>query len=299
MRREKILLSMLDPAGRGLEIGAGYNPMFPKERGFRVETVDHLSGEDLRRKYREMGQDTSRIEEVDYVWRGEPIDQLVPHHGAYDFILASHVIEHMPDVLGFINSCDRLLNDRGVAVAVVPDRRFCFDAFRPIASTGDLLQAHLERRTRHPPGKVFDQSAYQAQRRGRITWRRRTLGRIALCGDPEAARKALEQAEASDEYVDAHGWQFVPSSFRLILHDLHAAGLTPMKEVAFHDLHGRAHEFFVSFARWGAGCPVDRATLCRRILYEERAGLDDFWNSAVSFFSTALSAGRRLVGLGS
>lgn len=298
MRRETIVLPMLDPGGRGLEIGAGYAPMFPKAKGFRVETVDHLGGEDLRRKYREIGKDASCVEEVDHVWRGEPLDELVPHHGAYDFIYASNVIEHMPDVLGFINSCDRLLNDKGVAVVVVPDKRFCFDALRPIASTGDIVQAHLERRTRHPEGKVFDQVAYEAQRRGHGIWRRRTLGPIRLRGDLEAARNALERASAASEYLDTHGWQFVPSSFRLMLHDLHATGLTPMKEVAFHDPRGQGHEFFISFARWGPGCPLDRATLCRRVLYEQRAGLDDFWNSAVSFLQTALSAGRRLVGLG-
>lgn len=107
----------------------------------------------------------------------------------------------------------------------------------------------------------------------------------------------LEQAAASADYVDVHGWQFVPSSFRLALLDLHAAGFTPMKEVAFHDLRGRRDEFFVALARWGAGCPVDRATLCKRILREQRAGLDDFWTTARGLLSTAVAAGRRLIGL--
>jgi SAM-dependent methyltransferase len=297
MSREKDILSMLEPSGRGLEIGAGYNPMFPKRKGFRVETVDHASAEELVRKFREMGIDASRVEEVDYVWRGEPLHELVPHHGAYDFIFASHVVEHMPDMVGFINSCDRLLNDRGIVLLAVPDKRYCFDALRPIASAGDVIQAHLEGRKRHPPGKVFDHTAYYAFRRGRNDWRRRTFGRIAPRSEAiEEARKELERAMAAGEYIDVHGWQFVPSSFRLILKDLHLIHLTPMKEVAFLDARGERNEFYISFARWGRGCPLDRTTLCRRILYEQRAGVDGLGNSLWALVTSRLAAAARSAG---
>jgi len=295
--RDQVILSMLDPSGRGLEIGASHSPMFPKAGGFRVETVDHLPSEELRRKYRDMGVDTSRIEEVDHVWRGEPLDELVRARGAYDFIFASHVLEHLPDPLSFLNACDSLLCERGVLVVAVPDKRFCFDAFLPLASAGDLLQAHLERRKRHPPGTLFDHAAYRAERRGQDAWRQRTLGPIELAGTTDEARREAERAASSAEYLDTHGWQFVPSSFRLALRDLHAAGLTPMREVAFSDPRGQRHEFFVSMARRGPGCPVDRATLCRRVLREQRAGVDDIWTSALGLLSALWAAGRRLLRL--
>jgi SAM-dependent methyltransferase len=285
---------MLDPRGRGLEIGPSYNPMFPKRDGFRVETVDHATAEELARAYRALGQDPSRIEEVDYVWRGEPLHELVPHPGAYDFVFASHAIEHVPDLLGFLDSCDRLLNEGGRVVLAVPDKRWCFDALRPIASTGDLIQAHLERRRRHPPGKVFDHHAYYAQRRGRDSWRRRTFGPIALRREGlEEARRALERAMASEEYLDVHGWQFVPSSFRLVLEDAHALGLTPMREVAFVDPRGERNEFYVSLARWGRGCPLGRAALCRRILREQREAVDGPVNSLRALIAAKTSAAAR------
>jgi hypothetical protein len=40
--------------------------------------------------------DTSRIEDVDYVWRGDSMLDVVPtaEHGTFDAFIASHVIEH-------------------------------------------------------------------------------------------------------------------------------------------------------------------------------------------------------------
>lgn len=264
---------MLNPKGRGLEIGPGYNPLFPKTQGYTVETVDHAPADELRRKYREMGQDPSLIEEVDHIWKGGPLDDLVRQPGAYDFIFASHVVEHIPDVLGFINACDRLLNDTGVLVLVVPDKRYCFDVFRPIASTGDIIQAHLDRRERHLPGKIFDHFAYLTVRNGAPTWDKWSNGPATfLLPSLEDARVKLEASNS--DYVDAHGWQFVPSSFRLILNDLDAIGLTQMKEVAFHDSDGHACEFFISLSRSGRGCSLDRLSLCHRILYEQKVGHD-------------------------
>ena len=274
MSRKDDALSLLDPRGRGLEIGAGYAPFFPKAKGHRVESVDHASADELRRKYAELGQDTSRIEEVDYVWRGEPLDEVVPHHGAYDYIFGSHVLEHLPDPVAFFNACDRLLKPSGVLVLIVPDKRYCFDVFRPIASTGDLVQAHLEKRRRHPPGKVFDNTAYYARKDGDETWETsRHPGRAELYESLETAKGRLRRAVESEEYIDVHGWQFVPSSFRLAICELHALGLTPMREVRF--LHRwRRPEFYVSLSRSGAGCPLGRLELCRRVLAEQRRPFD-------------------------
>ncbi len=41
---------------------------------------------------------------------------------------------------------------------------------RPLSSTGDVLQAHLEKRTRHPAGRIFDEVAYNVLRGGALAW---------------------------------------------------------------------------------------------------------------------------------
>src|SRR5690606_33473322 len=125
--RRAILLSMLDRDGRGLEIGPSHNPVAPKREGFRVEVVDHADRATLVGKYRGHGVDVDLIEDVDFVWSGESYAELTGKSSHYDWIIASHVIEHVPDLVGFVKACAEVLHDGGVLALAVPDKRFCFD----------------------------------------------------------------------------------------------------------------------------------------------------------------------------
>lgn len=100
-RVEKLLLG-IDASSLGIEIGPGYNPILPKAKGYNVKNVDHASAEDLRKKYKAIGVDVSNIEEVDYIWAGEKLGDLIDNSGEIEFIIASHVIEHAPDFVDFI-----------------------------------------------------------------------------------------------------------------------------------------------------------------------------------------------------
>ncbi len=54
------------------------------------------------------------IEEVDFVWLGELLHELVGCQQSYDWIIASHVIEHSPDLIIFLVECESLLKPDGV-----------------------------------------------------------------------------------------------------------------------------------------------------------------------------------------
>ena len=113
MDRKQLLLSLLDLSGVGLEIGPGYNPLVPKSSGGRIETLDHASAAELREKYRsKVGIDLSWVKEVDYISDGRPLVEIINKRCHYDYIVASHVIEHTPDMLGFLKDCETLLKRR-------------------------------------------------------------------------------------------------------------------------------------------------------------------------------------------
>jgi predicted SAM-dependent methyltransferase len=156
MNRFQKITASLDTSGKGLEIGPSHNPILPKRDGYDVETVDHLDQQGLIEKYRDHGIDLSRIEPVDYVWTGGSLLELVGDRQRYDWIVAAHVIEHVPDVVGFLQQCLALLKPDGVLSLVIPDRRYSFDYLRFPSSVGSLLQAHLEKRKRHSPGQLVD-----------------------------------------------------------------------------------------------------------------------------------------------
>ena len=52
-----------------------------------------------------------------------------------------HVLEHLPDPIGFFQSLERVLT-RPACFVRVPDKRVCFDFFKPLSLTGELLDAH-------------------------------------------------------------------------------------------------------------------------------------------------------------
>jgi SAM-dependent methyltransferase len=278
MTRNELLLSMFDPSGIGLEIGAGFNPLLPKAAGYRVETFDHATADQLRDKYSaDPNVDVTRIEEVDYVADGRPIADVVGKPGHYDYIVASHVIEHTPDMLGFLKDCETLLNQAGTLVLAVPDKRRCFDLLQPLTSTGMILQAHDERRIRHPPSALFDVIAYNLLRDGLSDWGKGHAGRLTYVRDLAAAYRLFDDVRGSSAYIDTHAWRFTPSSFRLIVNDLWVIGEIALRERAFY--RSDIHEFYIALSRSGQGCLLDRVSLVRMIVAEHQEmipGPEDF-----------------------
>lgn len=270
MTREDVLKSMFDPAGRGLEIGPGYNPLLPKRAGYRVETADYTDADGLRAKYTGNPHvDINAIEDVDHVIRAGGLFSAVGNLEAYDYIVASHVIEHIPDPIRFLRDCEKMLRRGGVLVLAVPDKRHCFDVFQPLTSVGQWLQASVDRRERPPLGAILDDRVWNALRGGAIGWAPSDAGDLSFVLDLAAAKEAFKADRVSADYIDVHVWRFVPSSFRLMVNDLHALGEIGLRESAFRDSVG--NEFYICLSRAAGGCPVDRLTLARQMLREQAA----------------------------
>ena len=225
--RQRFVRRYAPKPGPGLEIGPSFNPLAPKAAGFAVDILDHADAATLRAKYRDAGVRLEHIEEVDYVWRGEPLSQTIGRRGCYDWIIASHVIEHTPDLLGFLLECQALLRDNGRLILVLPDKRYCFDHFRSLTSTGEALDAHHLALVRPSPGRVFDHYANAVAKGGRrvLAWHRGAPGTLQFVHDLAGAGEAWRQAKAGDDYLDVHNWRFTPASFRLLIDDLHELGL--------------------------------------------------------------------------
>ena len=229
MDREERLFSMFDASGFGLEVGPSYNPLLPKSK-YRVETIDHADAATLRKKYHD---NASQIEEVDYVSDGGGMLDTIGQAARYDFIVASHVIEHMTDVVRFLQDCEQLLKPGGTLVLAVPDKRYCFDALRPISTVGQALQAHAESWTRHPPSIQYDSEAYAVHTKsGAIVWIEPDMEDLKLMRSPQAGKRVVDAL--SGDYRDAHGWVFTPTSFRYLIKTLQGLGYINLGEVAFY-----------------------------------------------------------------
>lgn len=250
MSREDKALYGLDRSGLGLEIGPSHNPIAPKRQGFNVHVLDHLDAAQLREKYarhEKLGVDVGRIEEVDFVWSGLSLADTIGAKSCYDWIIASHVIEHVPDLVSFLRQCESLLKPGGKLALVIPDKRYCFDCLSGVTSTGELLDAYAEKRTRPSPGKVFDHIARASRRGAAVAWARGAPGELEFIHEFAQAREMWSRAAATSEYIDVHCWRFTPASFHLLLSDLQGLGLTDLG--VLHVFPPAGCEFYVTLGR--------------------------------------------------
>ena len=119
--------------GRGVEIGALWRK-FPVHPKVRVWYVDRDTTDALNVHYSEVERPLMKPDVVaDAV-------QLPFRPGSLDFLIASHVLEHLQFPLAALEEWYRLLAPGGVLLLRVPDKRFTFDVKRQRTPLTHLLQ---------------------------------------------------------------------------------------------------------------------------------------------------------------
>lgn len=241
MDRITRLLAGATRSTRILEIGPSHAPIAPRAAGWNTRIVDHAGAEALREKYRALGVDPAAIEEVDFIATGDPLDSVIPsaHHGGFDLVIASHVIEHIPDFAGFFKSLESILAPAGTISLAVPDKRYCFDALKPVTNTGDILAAAAT--PIHGLRTVWSQRAYSVFYDGQGAWGQHPVSAATFTNTFDEARAVWEAWRPDAAYEDFHAWHFMPAAFALVILELgllglidwHIAGITPAEGCEF------------------------------------------------------------------
>lgn len=258
---------------RGIEIGPSLRPCAPKKEGYQVEIVDHMDREALIEKYAAMGLDTSAIEEVDYVWSGTSYTELTGKRDYYDYCIASHVIEHVPDFIGFISDISCMLKDGGILSLAVPDKRFTLDHFRMVTGTGKMVDDHLQPGRLGSVGTLVDYGLHVVRRGDATAWARikdRWLPKdYKKIHAREEVRELYDNTVANPVYHDIHQYVFTPSSFRLLIKELLFLGFIDMDIDTLYDT--TTEEFIVLMRKTSE--PVllsqeEHFSLCRKVAAE-------------------------------
>jgi Methyltransferase domain len=284
--RAAILLAPVPQSAQIIEIGPSYNPIAPKAEGWNTKTIDYTTREKLMAHYcGQPGVDVNRIEEVDFIWTGGMLSDAVPTvlHGTFDAFIASHVIEHTPDLIAFLNAAAVLLRSDGTVVLAIPDKRYCFDYFQPLSTTGQVLAAHAENRSRHTSRMAFDHVAYVVKNGGVGAWSQHPVRDLSFFHSIEEAQKffASTHRKEGQDYVDLHNWRFTPASFELVMLELAQLGETDWRVDRITPASGC--EFFAWLRRGGAAVARSlseaelnskRLTLLKRTLLETKEQID-------------------------
>ena len=218
---------------------------FPRATA-EFDYVDQASTEDLRRRYTDdPNVAIDKIVAVSHVWKGDDLAQVVGGCARYDYAIASHVIEHIPDPLGWLEQLFQVLRPGGIVSLAVPDKRFTFDYFREITPPADLLEAYWERRRRPTPRQVFDLYAHAVHVSAAAAWERSFHpGELPRWNSLEVAMVKAERAR--DEYVDCHCTVWTPEALLQCLRLFTALDLLAFDPVSFHYTQKYEFEFFLT-----------------------------------------------------
>ncbi|MCZ6689420.1 MAG: class I SAM-dependent methyltransferase [Planctomycetota bacterium] len=124
--------------GRGLEIGAFTRPTRLRAAVAQAIYVDCVDAETVRRVSPEY--EDERLVAPDVLVPGETLKGI--DDASQDFVISSHVLEHMEDPLGALSEWHRVLVPGGDLFLAIPDMRFTFDRTRPRTTLAHLIQDH-------------------------------------------------------------------------------------------------------------------------------------------------------------
>jgi SAM-dependent methyltransferase len=248
-RRRERLLGFLDvTVGRGLEVGPLYSPLVLKGEA-DVRYVDVQDTSALRAYYESDGSvPVERIVDVDVALyadgRLRSIAGATADLGRFDWVVASHVVEHVPDLIGWLADLADVLADDGRLALVVPDRRYCMDACRHASTVGEILLAHESRDQRPSVRAVYDYFSEAVAVTAHDAWRGARPGPADRLYDDSRVRAELARHQNTDEYIDCHVWTFTPADFVERLATLASLGLldfvvddvlsTPVSDLEFY-----------------------------------------------------------------
>jgi hypothetical protein len=242
----------------GLEIGPLASPVVAKEAG-RVLYVDHADAGELRDKYRRDPHMSTRLDSIVGVDRvikpGHSLTETLRGDVPFDYIIASHVIEHIPDVVGWLDELAGLLKPGGVLSLVIPDKRYTFDINRAPTDISALVDAHLLAATRPSPAQMYD--FFSRAINGVVDRTAVWAGTADYSGvvrsdyeDPDvAAYDFCQQMLATNDFVDVHCHVFTPASFLDILEKLVTLGLLRFEVSQLFPTEHDTLEFYVCLRR--------------------------------------------------
>jgi SAM-dependent methyltransferase len=248
MDRRDIVLGTIDAkSGRGLEIGPLSRPIITREIG-PVFYVDHVSTQELIHKYKhDPSADVGNIVNVDFVWGEKTLAQCVGDAAPFDYVVASHVLEHVPDLIGWLREVGEVLRPGGRISLVLPDRRFTFDVRRRDTDISEVMEAHLLRVRRPAVRAVFDHFYKFVHVDPLALWSGDT-GYAEAPFDVRAAMEISSQA-ATGQYFDCHSWVFSDATFVALLRSLMELDLVDFGFVAFTPTRANDSEFFATLEK--------------------------------------------------
>jgi len=123
-------------SGNGIEIGALHNPIKINPKKANVKYVDAFDINELIIQNPEISK--NNIKKPDIIGDAENLDMFADE--SLDFIIAAHILEHLPNPIKALKEFHRVLKVNAILYLAIPDKRFSFDKDRNITPLSHLLE---------------------------------------------------------------------------------------------------------------------------------------------------------------
>lgn len=248
-RRQRLLRGCPVAEGRGLEFGALATPLVRKDQG-RVLYVDYTDTENLRRKAaKDPNVDERAVVDVDINLELGPLVGQCGPLAPFDYAVASHVFEHLPNPVAWLRDVASLLVPGGLVALAVPDRRYTFDFFRTETTAAQLIAWDREGLSRPSLTQLADHYYHVRKVETGRAWVEVPL----LEGSPRhhhdlQVSRILDRA-AAGAYVDCHCSVWTSAQFAAVFPEVIRIRELPLGILHLDEPVPGANEFLVTFRR--------------------------------------------------
>lgn len=246
--RVDLLLMGLDVSRLcGLEIGPSSRPAVGKAEG-EIYYLDVVDQQGLAEKYRgsiydkERFPDQASFPKIDFL-AGEGTLSDSCGGRRFDYVVASHVIEHVADPIGWLQQIDEILRPGGQLRLAIPDKRYTFDIHRPLTPFAELLDCYHSRLKRPTYRHVYEMAVCTVDFDPALVWRGGLPPPADRATGLEQWRRDLVRLNRG-EYVDVHCHTFTPDSFFSHFMEVRELGLVSLELEALYTTRQGQIEFF-------------------------------------------------------
>lgn len=233
--------------GKILEFGAFDYPTYFKSEA-DIEYLDYFSKTELAELHTAAKPERVKNSiQVDHVIKEIDFAEHLP--AQFDLLIANHVIEHIPDLIRWLDNASRLLSNSGRIFLSIPHKEYTFDKVRPITTLSDLRFAHEEKLAAPSVRQVFESLYYYRPIRAKHVWESSSeYPKLIAHKRYQTARIAWEIAKEkvrNGGFLDVHCTVFTYESFLDVMTELEGASYTRLKVIHSANAQHLSNEFYV------------------------------------------------------
>lgn len=254
MQNYRDLLCKLIPNSdmRILEIGPLNYPLVKKSEYPNVVYCDIRNTEQVKALYcgnnylkaTGITVDIDSIVDIDFVL-DESYEKTFTDKPKFDYIVASHVLEHVQNLIFTLCDIATVLKPGGQFIIYYPDKRYCFDHFREEVSFRDVYEGHINQKSALSR-LTFDffNSAIKENDPVKF-WKAENMHDLLPTNDTQKALNFYREFSSDCFKDDVHYWPFSDAGFIKFLYDVTRAGIIKYSCKNFYPTLENTQQFLV------------------------------------------------------